>query len=62
MVVEPKPFREFKAHDTLSPTVLLNPSFENLNLGGESSTKGRRELVDLASEEVGGEGELGTVT
>ncbi|KAL7416701.1 hypothetical protein BDY24DRAFT_412195 [Mrakia frigida] len=55
VVVEPKPFREFKAHDTLSPTVLLNPSFENLNLGGESSTKGRRELVDLASEEVGGE-------
>ena len=58
VIVEPKPFREFKAHDTLSPTVLLNPSFEGFNLGGgESSTKGRREFVDLASQEVEREGE-----
>ena len=37
---------------------MLNPSFGNLSLGGgESSTKGRRELVDLSSEEVEREGE-----
>jgi len=58
VIVEPKPSREFKAQDTLSPTILLNPSFGNLSLGGgESSTKGRRELVDLSSEEVEREGE-----
>jgi hypothetical protein len=59
VVVEPKPFRQLKAVDSLSPSVILNPSFDSMLLGPGSAGMGRREVTELSGPSSEREGQFG---
>lgn len=64
-IVEPKPFKQLKAVDSLSPSVLLNPSFDSMLIDPRSAGMGMREVADLtgpSSDREGPSARAGTVS